>query len=95
VTVPSGAVPAAGPGVTATVATKTRPEGTAQVTYGGAPLYRFAADKAPGDANGQGVGGIWFVVPVSGPAATGATPATTAPPATTAGTASCAYPPCM
>ena len=73
-----------------------------QATYASAPLYRFAADKAPGDTNGQGVGGIWFVMTASGsPAAatagasatTAVTPATT--PARTATTRSCAYPPCM
>ncbi len=48
-------------GVTGTLATITRPDGTMQVTYNGAPLYYFAADKAAGDTNGQGVGGIWFI----------------------------------
>ncbi|MGA8296749.1 MAG: hypothetical protein WB770_06880 [Acidimicrobiales bacterium] len=33
-----------------------------QVTYKGLPLYRYAADTAPGQTNGQGVGGTWFVV---------------------------------
>ncbi len=36
------------------------PSGT-QVTYNGAPLYEFAKDAAPGDVNGENVGGIWFV----------------------------------
>ena len=59
--------------------TKTRPDGSVQATYDGVPLYRFAADKAPGDTSGQGVGGIWFAVSVSGSAAgaTGATATTT------------------
>ena len=52
-----------GPGVTATLATETNPEGKGeQVTYNGWPLYYFAKDKAPGDTTGQGVGGTWFVV---------------------------------
>jgi predicted lipoprotein with Yx(FWY)xxD motif len=34
----------------------------AQVTYNGHPLYTFAADTAPGQTNGQGKGGVWFVV---------------------------------
>ena len=33
-----------------------------QVTIDGWPLYFFANDAAPGDHNGQGVGGVWFVV---------------------------------
>jgi len=51
----------AGDGVTGTLATLTRDDGAMQVTYNGAPLYYFAADKAAGDTNGQGVGGNWFV----------------------------------
>jgi predicted lipoprotein with Yx(FWY)xxD motif len=48
-------------GVTGKLATITRADGTMQVTYNGAPLYYFAADKSAGDTNGQGVGGVWFV----------------------------------
>ncbi len=33
-----------------------------QVTFRGYPLYRFFKDATPGDTNGQGVGGIWFVI---------------------------------
>ena len=39
-----------------------RDDGTMQVTYGGQPLYYFAGDQAPGNLNGQAVGGIWWVV---------------------------------
>src|SRR5260221_870811 len=35
---------------------------TLLVTYNGAPLYFFAKDKVPGDANGQNVGNVWAVV---------------------------------
>jgi predicted lipoprotein with Yx(FWY)xxD motif len=49
-----------GTGVTGTIATFTRPEGT-QVSYNGAPLYYFKADAAAGDTKGQGVGGVWSV----------------------------------
>lgn len=37
----------------------TRDDGAKQVAYKGAPLYTYAADKAAGDTNGDGVGGVW------------------------------------
>lgn len=33
-----------------------------QQTINCSPIYTFAGDKAPGDTNGQGVGGTWFAV---------------------------------
>ena len=39
----------------------TRDDGSKQVAYQGKPLYRFATDKAPGDTNGDGVGGVWHL----------------------------------
>ncbi len=39
-----------------------RTDGSMQVTYGGMPLYYFAADQKPGDVNGQGVGSVWYIV---------------------------------
>jgi predicted lipoprotein with Yx(FWY)xxD motif len=51
-TVAAGATPTAGTGVTGKLGTITRDDGTLQVTYNGLPLYFFANDKAPGDANG-------------------------------------------
>jgi predicted lipoprotein with Yx(FWY)xxD motif len=44
----------------AAVSKVTRKDGTEQLTLGGWPLYRYAKDTAPGDTNGQGVGGTWF-----------------------------------
>ena len=49
-------------GVTGKLATVTDPNGKAQVTYNGWPLYFYAKDKAAGDTTGQSVGQKWFVV---------------------------------
>jgi len=54
--------PSAAADVPGALGTTTRDGGDVQVTYNGQPLYYFHTDEAPGDANGQGVGGIWFVV---------------------------------
>jgi predicted lipoprotein with Yx(FWY)xxD motif len=48
------------------VGTVTRSDGTKQVTLAGWPLYYFAQDAKAGDANGQAVGGIWWVVGANG-----------------------------
>jgi predicted lipoprotein with Yx(FWY)xxD motif len=40
----------------------TRPGGVVQATYNGYPLYTYAADMAPGDTSGNGVGGQWHVI---------------------------------
>ena len=61
--------PAAGPGVTGRVGTITRPDGSAQATYGGHPLYTYIADTAPGQAHGNNLnlnGGLWHEVTVPG-----------------------------
>ncbi|HKF38070.1 MAG TPA: hypothetical protein VKB35_14335 [Ktedonobacteraceae bacterium] len=36
-----------------------------QVEYNGHPLYTYSGDSAPGQTNGQGFGGVWFVVTTS------------------------------
>lgn len=46
--------------------TTTRADGSEQLTVNEMPLYRYAPDAAPGDTNGQGVGGVWFVVDTEG-----------------------------
>ncbi len=40
--------------------------GTNQIAFYGHPLYYFAKDTAPGQTNGQGIGGKWFVVGADG-----------------------------
>jgi predicted lipoprotein with Yx(FWY)xxD motif len=46
--------------------TETRPDGMSQLTVNGWPLYMFITDGAPGEATGQGVEGVWFVVDAAG-----------------------------
>lgn len=53
-------------GVTGEVGTITTADGSQQVTLNGWPLYYFAGDAAAGDVNGQGVGGIWWVLSPAG-----------------------------
>ena len=49
------------------VATVKRPDGgKLQLTYDGHPLYRYAGDQSTADANGEGVGGQWFVLKAGG-----------------------------
>lgn len=44
--------------------TTTRTDGKTQVTYDGQPLYYYFTDEKPGDATGEGVGDVWFVIKV-------------------------------
>jgi predicted lipoprotein with Yx(FWY)xxD motif len=46
--------------------TSTQSDGTTQVTYNGHLLYLFVGDTAPGDSNGQGLGGVWFLLSPDG-----------------------------
>ena len=43
-----------------------QPDGTKQVAYNGHLLYTFVSDTAPGQANGQDLGGAWYVVTPAG-----------------------------
>lgn len=52
--------------------TISRTDGKLQTTYKGWPLYLCSKDKEPGDTNGDGEKGIWFVVdPIKFPPAYG------------------------
>jgi predicted lipoprotein with Yx(FWY)xxD motif len=62
-TVPAGQSPTAGSGVTGTLATLTRVDGTVQVTYNGWPLYYWQGDKAAGDVTGDGVNSFAVATP--------------------------------
>jgi predicted lipoprotein with Yx(FWY)xxD motif len=61
--------------------TITRPDGTKQATYMGWPLYYYAGDTAPGDANGYGFNSLWYVMAPTGVVTTAPTTtvATTVP----------------
>ena len=66
-----------GSGVTGTLGTITRSDGTVQATFDGHPLYTYTADTAPGQASGNGInasGGVWHEVTVSGGPAPGYIP---------------------
>jgi predicted lipoprotein with Yx(FWY)xxD motif len=48
------------------LSTITRTDGSTQVVYGEYPLYYFAGDTGPGQTNGQGSGGQWWIVGLNG-----------------------------
>jgi predicted lipoprotein with Yx(FWY)xxD motif len=62
-------LPGSLPGVTGTLGTTTRTDGSAQLTVAGHPLYTFSGDSAAGQTGGQGIrlnGGLWTVVSPAG-----------------------------
>jgi predicted lipoprotein with Yx(FWY)xxD motif len=62
----SGA-PTAGPGVAAAKLTTTRgADHRRQLVYNGHPLYTLTADVRPGQINGEGFLGTWYVVSAAG-----------------------------
>jgi predicted lipoprotein with Yx(FWY)xxD motif len=61
----------AGTGVTGTLSTIKRSDGSTQATWNGHPLYTYKGDTAPGQNNGNGKnlsGGVWHEVVLSGAA---------------------------
>lgn len=44
----------------------TRSDGTKQLTVDGWPVYYYAGDSSAGQANGEGTGGVWWVVAPNG-----------------------------
>jgi predicted lipoprotein with Yx(FWY)xxD motif len=53
----------AGTGIdTDRLGTTERDDGSTQVTYDGKPLYYYIKDVNPGDATGEAVGGVWYVI---------------------------------
>ena len=78
----------AGSGVTGTLGTITRADGTVQATYDGHPLYTYVGDTAPGLAKGNGLnlsGGLWYEMTVSGAKPTTSTSASASASASTKG----------
>lgn len=68
---------AAGSGVTGSIGTLTRPDGTTQVIYRGMPLYYWQGDTKSGDLTGNGVEG--FAVATVAAAASVPSPSAAAP----------------
>jgi predicted lipoprotein with Yx(FWY)xxD motif len=66
---PSG-TPTSAPSLPGTLSTLTGPNGR-QVLYNGHPLYHYSKDTAPGQANGEGLFGKWFVATPALSAASG------------------------
>ncbi|CAN5474461.1 lipoprotein [soil metagenome] len=58
--------PSVGDGLAGDLFTTVPGEGGTQLAYNGHPLYHFAGDSAPGDTNGQGSGGVWFILNADG-----------------------------
>ena len=51
--------------IAADIGTLPRADGTQQLTYGGWPLYRYAGDTVPAQANGDGLNGLWWSATVA------------------------------
>jgi hypothetical protein len=65
--------PKAGSGVDPKTLGTQKVDGGQQLTLGGQPAYTYSGDTAAGDINGQGIGGLWYVVAPDGSRITGVT----------------------
>lgn len=77
--VSAGSTPTLPAGVSGTLTTVKRPDGTNQLSYKGHLLYYYQGDTAPSQDKGQGLDGTWFVLSTSGTTPTGSSTATTTP----------------
>ncbi len=84
-TVPAGQQATAGTGVTGTLGSFARADGSMQVTYNGLPLYYWLQHTNPGDTTGNGVGGFSVAL------AAGSAPASGAPASSPAASTSSKY----
>lgn len=46
------------------LASVARRDGALQLTVNGKPVYKYAGDKALGDILGDGLGGVWHIIPL-------------------------------
>jgi predicted lipoprotein with Yx(FWY)xxD motif len=53
-------------GITAQVGSIPAADGGKQITLNGLPIYYYAKDTAAGQASGQGVAGVWYLVAPDG-----------------------------
>jgi predicted lipoprotein with Yx(FWY)xxD motif len=60
--------PTKGAGVSGTITTLKRQDGTTQVVIDGHPLYTFSADSKPGSTSGNDVEDSWYAVTPAGSA---------------------------
>lgn len=68
-------------GISGTVGKIGGTDGGMQITINGRPLYTYTGDSSPGNTNGQGIEGIWYVVSPAGDEMKSAKPTTSTTPA--------------
>lgn len=59
----SSTTPTSSASLSGTLSVQTNANGS-QVMYNGHPLYTFSGDSAAGQTKGEGIAGVWFVVPI-------------------------------